>query len=49
MTKASQTKSVRHDETGRRPLGTLGAAARALDVPVAAGQGVVLELVPPNR
>jgi hypothetical protein len=42
------TRIVRHDEAGRHPLGTLGAGARTLTVPVAAGEGVVLELVPPQ-
>jgi hypothetical protein len=36
---------VRHDETGRHALGTIG-ARRALAVPIGALQGVVLELAP---
>jgi hypothetical protein len=42
------TQLVRHDDTGRHPLGSLGAEARVLAVPVGAEQGVVLELVPPR-
>jgi hypothetical protein len=40
------TRIVRHDDTGTRALGTLGAGARALAVPVGPLQGVVLELIP---
>ncbi len=42
------TVVVRIDETGARPLGTLGPTGRVLDVDVDALQGVVIELVPPT-
>jgi hypothetical protein len=42
------TRIKRHDDTGVRTLGVLGATARSIDVAVGALQGVVLEFIPPK-
>jgi hypothetical protein len=42
----ASTRILRHDDTGRHNLGTLGSAARSLTVPIGSLQGVVIELIP---
>jgi len=44
----ASTRILRHDETGTKPLGTLGAGSRTLDVAIGALQGVVIEFAPPR-
>ncbi len=44
----ANTRIVRLDETGTRPLGMLGTAGRVLEIDVDPLQGVVLELIPPR-
>ena len=40
------TRLIRHDESGTTPLGTLGAAARTLTLPLPSLGAVILELAP---
>jgi hypothetical protein len=46
---APATRIVRHDITGTTELGTLGAKARSLIIPVKPLQGVVIEFVNPDK
>lgn len=43
------TSIIRHDRSGKHPLGTLAAPEKTLDVSMGPLDGVVLELVPPSK
>ncbi|HXV18244.1 MAG TPA: hypothetical protein VD758_15760 [Gemmatimonadaceae bacterium] len=43
------TAIIRHDRSGKHPLGTLAARGKIIDVSMEPLDGVVLELIPPSR
>jgi hypothetical protein len=43
------TAIVRHDRSGKHPLGTLAARGKIIDISMEPLDGVVLELIPPSR